>query len=222
MLALNVFINYGCDFGWTSQLHIGLSVVTIIGLIVFIKVEKSKEIVLIDFALFKNKPYTGATVSNFLLNAIAGTLVVANTYVQVGRGFNSFQSGMLSLGYLVVVLAMIRVGEKILQKVGAKIPMVWGAIITTIGVAVMGLTFLPDFAYTVVVFIGFALFGLGLGIYATPSTDTSVSNAPADKVVKQLGFIKWQAHLVVHLVLRFQQQFMVQSQQMEILKQLHQ
>ena len=52
---------------------------------------------------------------------IAGTLVVANTYVQVGRGFNSFQAGMLSLGYLVAVLAMIRVGEKILQKVGAKI-----------------------------------------------------------------------------------------------------
>ena len=60
--------------------------------------------------------------------------------------------------------------------------MIWGAVITTVGVAIMGLTFLPDFAYTVVVFIGFALFGLGLGIYATPSTDTSVSNAPADKV----------------------------------------
>ena len=84
---------------------------------------------------------------------------------------------MLSLGYLVVVLAMIRVGEKILQKVGAKLPMVWGGIITTIGVAMMGLTFLPGFAYTVVVFIGFAFFGLGLGLYATPSTDTSVSNA---------------------------------------------
>ena len=71
--------------------------VTIIGLIVFVKVEKGKEIALIDFAVFKNKAYTGATVSNFLLNAIAGTLVVANTYVQEGRGFTSFQSGMLSL-----------------------------------------------------------------------------------------------------------------------------
>ena len=126
-------------------------------MIVFVKVEKSKDIALIDFAVFKNKAIYWSNVSNFLLNAIAGTLVVANTYVQVGRGFNSFQSGMLSLGYLVVVLAMIRVGEKILQKVGAKKPMIWGAIITTIGVALMGLTFLPGFAYTVVVFIGFAL-----------------------------------------------------------------
>ena len=195
MLALNIFINYGCDFGWTSTRSLGLLAVVIIGLIVFIKVEKSKEIVLIDFSVFKNKPYSGATASNFLLNGIAGTLVVANTYVQVGRGFNSFQSGMLSLGYLVAVLAMIRVGEKILQKVGAKKPMIWGAVITTVGVAMMGLTFLPDFAYTVVVFIGFALFGLGLGIYATPSTDTSVSNAPADKVGEAAGVYKMASSL---------------------------
>ena len=195
MLALNIFINYGADLGWTSLITIVLAVVTIIGAIVFFKVEKSKEIVLIDFSLFKNKPYSGATFSNFLLNAIAGTLVVANTYVQVGRGFNAFQSGMLSLGYLVAVLAMIRVGEKILQRAGAKKPMIWGALITTVGVALMGLTFLPDFAYTVVVFIGFALFGLGLGIYATPSTDTSVSNAPSNKVGEAAGIYKMASSL---------------------------
>lgn len=195
MVALNVVINFGADLGWTSPIILGLSALTIIGLIVFIKVEKSKKVVLIDFAVFKNKPYTGATISNFLLNAIAGTLVVANTYVQVGRGFNPLQSGMLSLGYLVAVLSMIRVGEKILQKIGAKKPMIWGGIITTFGVAIMSLTFLPDLAYTIVVFLGYALFGLGLGIYATPSTDTSVSNAPADKVGEAAGVYKMASSL---------------------------
>ena len=112
MLALNVFINFGSDLGWTSLTTIVLAVIAIIGAIVFIKVEQGKDVVLIDFKLFKNKPYTGATLSNFLLNAIAGTLVVANTYVQMGRGFTEFQAGMLSLGYLVTVLATIRIGEK--------------------------------------------------------------------------------------------------------------
>lgn len=195
MLALNILITFGADLGWTSLRTIGLVIVTIIGAIVFFKVEKSKNIVLIDFSLFKNKPYSGATFSNFLLNAIAGTLVVANTYVQVGRGFSAFQSGMLSLGYLVAVLAMIRVGEKILQRAGAKSPMIWGALITTVGVAIMGLTFLSDVIYTVVVFIGFALFGLGLGIYATPSTDTSVSNAPSNKVGEAAGIYKMASSL---------------------------
>ncbi|WP_420820152.1 MFS transporter [Solibacillus kalamii] len=195
MVALNILITYGADFGWTSGISLILMAVTVIGLITFIRVEMKKEVVLIDFAVFKNKAYTGATVSNFLLNAIAGTLVVANTYVQVGRGFNAFQSGLLSLGYLVTVLAMIRVGEKILQRVGAKKPMIWGGLITTVGVALMGLTFLPDVAYTIAVFVGFALFGLGLGIYATPSTDTSVSNAPSDKVGEAAGVYKMASSL---------------------------
>ncbi|MED1472514.1 MFS transporter [Bacillus salipaludis] len=195
MLALNLVITRGKDFGWTSPITIILIAITIIGAIIFFNIEKRKSASFIDFSLFKNKPYTGATISNFLLNAIAGTLVVANTYVQVGRGFTAFQSGMLSLGYLVAVLAMIRVGEKILQKAGAKSPMIWGAIITTIGVALMGLTFLSGITYTVVVFIGFALFGLGLGIYATPSTDTAVSNAPSNKVGEASGLYKMASSL---------------------------
>lgn len=195
MLALNLFINYGADWGWTSANTLIALAVTLVGLIVFVKVEKGKDIALVDFAVFKNKAYTGATVSNFLLNAIAGALIVTNTYVQQGRGFTSLQSGILSLGYLIVVLAMIRVGEKILQKIGAKKPMVWGGLVTTAGVAMMALTFLPGFTYTVVVFIGFALYGLGLGLYATPSTDTSVSNAPSDKVGQAAGVYKMASSL---------------------------
>ncbi|PZX08347.1 DHA2 family multidrug resistance protein-like MFS transporter [Psychrobacillus insolitus] len=195
MLALNIFITQGSELGWTNWITLALLAVAVIGAIIFIKVENGKPNALIDFGLFKNLPYTGATISNFLLNAVAGTLVVANTYVQQGRGFTSFQSGMLSIGYLIVVLAMIRVGEKILQKVGAKKPMLWGTTITLIGVGIMGLTFLPDVAYTVVVFIGFAMFGLGLGLYATPSTDTAVSNAPDDKIGAASGIYKMASSL---------------------------
>ncbi|HLR72268.1 MAG TPA: MFS transporter, partial [Pseudogracilibacillus sp.] len=167
----------------------------IIGVIGFIFYERRRKNALIDFKLFKSGPYTGATVSNFFLNAVAGTLIVANTYVQVGRGFTAFQSGMLSIGYLVTVLIMIRVGEKLMQRTGAKKPMVWGTIITLIGVAIMGLTFLPDLMYTIIVFIGFFLFGLGLGMYATPSTDTAVVAAPDNKVGEASGIYKMASSL---------------------------
>lgn len=195
MLALNVFITQGAELGWTNPLTIGLAVVTVVGIYAFIKYEGKRENALIDFKMFSIKPYTGATISNFLLNAVAGTLIVANTYVQVGRGFSSFQSGMLTLGYLAAVLGMIRVGEKIMQRTGAKKPMVWGTTLTLIGVGVMGLTFLPDLIYTIVVFVGFILFGLGLGFYATPSTDTAVSYAPENKVGEASGVYKMASSL---------------------------
>ena len=165
---------------------------------------------MIDFNLFKNKPYTGATISNFLLNAVAGTLVVANTYVQVGRGFTAFQSGMLSIGYLVAVLVMIRVGEKILQRTGARLPMMVGSILAAIGIGLMALTFLPDTAYIIVVFIGFILFGVGLGMYATPSTDTAVSSAPEDKVGSASGIYKMASSLGSSFGLPYLPRYMAQ------------
>lgn len=87
---------------------------------------------------------------------------------------------------------MIRIGEKILQRVGARKPMILGSGITAVGIALMALTFIPGTLYTVLVFIGFALFGIGLGMYATPSTDTAISNAPEDKVGVASGIYKWQ------------------------------
>ena len=195
MIALNVVITRGADFGWTSPLTLGLIAAMLVGLLFFVKIELGKLYALIDFNLFKNKPYTGATISNFLLNAVAGTLVVANTYVQVGRGFTAFQSGLLSIGYLVSVLVMIRVGEKILQRTGARLPMMVGSTLAAIGIGLMALTLLPDTAYILAVFIGFILFGIGLGMYATPSTDTAVSSAPEDKVGSASGIYKMASSL---------------------------
>lgn len=197
MVSLNLVITQGKSLGQTSVTTIVLIeiVVFLIGAFAFFKIELNKAGGFIDFSLFKNRAYSGATVSNFLLNAAAGTLVVANTYIQVGRGYTAFQSGMMSLGYLISVLLMIRVGEKILQKIGARKPMLLGSLMTAIGIAMMACTFLEGMAYTVLVFIGFILFGVGLGMYATPSTDTAVSNAPSDKVGVASGIYKMASSL---------------------------
>ncbi|MBC1371553.1 MFS transporter [Listeria booriae] len=195
MVSLNLVITRGSTFGWASATTLTLIVVFLLAATLFFRIELKQLNGFIDFSLFKNKAYTGATLSNFLLNAAAGTLLVANTYVQVGRGFTAFQSGLLSIGYLVCVLGMIRVGEKILQRIGARKPMILGSLITAIGIGLTSLTFLPGMVYTVIVFIGFSLFGIGLGMYATPSTDTAVSNAPEDRVGVASGIYKMASSL---------------------------
>ncbi|MGL4684540.1 MAG: MFS transporter, partial [Hafnia alvei] len=196
LISLNLVITKGAKFGWTSAEVGCLLVIFVVSLFIFFRVEQlKKERSFIDFALFDNRPYTGASFSNFMLNAVAGTLLVASIYVQQERGFTAFQSGAMTIGYLIAVLGMIRVGEKILQKVGAKKPMVWGTLTTGIGVAIMALTFLPNTTYVVVVFVGYILFGLGLGFYATPSTDTAISSASADKIGVASGIYKMASSL---------------------------
>ncbi|MEY8601192.1 MFS transporter [Staphylococcus shinii] len=195
MLSINIVITQSGTLGLFSPIILGLSIAFILSTIIFLKVENKIGNPLIDFKLFNNKAYTGATLSNFLLNGVAGALLVANTFVQQGLGFSAFQTGLLSITYLVTVLLMIRVGEKVLQKVGAKKPMVLGTSFNMIGIILISLTFLPSMIYVVVCIFGYLLYGLGLGFYATPSTDMAISNSPEDKVGVASGIYKMASSL---------------------------
>src|SRR5699024_1415729 len=188
-------ITQSSDYGLLSPFIMTLIAIFIISLVVFIIFESKKTNPLIDFRVFKHKAYSGATISNFMLNAVAGTLIVANTYFQSGLHFSSFQSGAMSIAYLVSVLLMIRVGEKLLQEIGAKRPMLIGAALNASGILLISLTFLPTAVYIVSCIIGYLLFGLGLGMYATPSTDTAVSTSPEDKVGVASGIYKMASSL---------------------------
>jgi len=55
----------------------------------------------VDLDLFHNRTYTGATISNFLLNGAAGTLLVSLQLLQLGGNMTAQQAGILTLGYAI-------------------------------------------------------------------------------------------------------------------------
>ena len=195
MVALNVVIGQGSSLGWISPAVLALIAVFVLATVVFFRVELSRSNSFVDLALFKNKTFTGATLSNFLLNGAAGTLIVALALVQQAAGLSSLQSGLLTVGYLVAILSTIRVGEKLLQKMGARKPMLYGCLITAAGIFLTCGTFLLARQYLIVAFVGFTLFGIGLGFYATPSTDAALSNVPQDKGGSASGLYKMASSL---------------------------
>jgi DHA2 family multidrug resistance protein-like MFS transporter len=195
MVAVNLVIGQGSALGWLSPIVIGLTIVFAIAAAVFFKVESGNPDSFVDLSLFRNKTYSGATLSNFLLNGAAGTLLVALSLVQQAAGLSSMQSGLLTVGYLVAILATIRIGEKLLQRMGPRKPMLLGTAITACGILLSTFTFLLATQYMVAAFIGFTLFGTGLGFYATPSTDAALSNVPNDKAGAASGIYKMASSL---------------------------
>lgn len=195
MVAVNIVIGQGSALGWLNPVVITLAVVFVISAVVFFRVESSKQDGFVDLGLFNNKTYAGATLSNFLLNGAAGTLLVALSLVQQGAGLSSLQSGLLTIGYLVAILSTIRVGEKLLQRMGARKPMLIGCAITATGILLTTFTFLLASQYMIVAFIGFTLFGVGLGFYATPSTDAALSNVPNERAGAASGIYKMASSL---------------------------
>lgn len=195
MVGYQIVATQGGNFGWTSPLTLGILGVSVLATIIFIRAGKSNPHSFIDFKLFKNLTYTGATLSNFLLNATAGILIVAMTLIQLGGDLTAQAAGMLTLGYAIAIVAFIRVGETLLRKFGPRKPMIWGAVIVTISIFLLMPTHFFLETYNTLVVIAFTLFGLGLAFYATPSTDAALSALPDDQVGSGSGIYKMASSL---------------------------
>jgi MFS transporter, DHA2 family, multidrug resistance protein len=137
MIALQVLVSQGSQLGWTSMVSIILAGAIIVFGIAFFRIEKSRKAPLIDFTLFKNSTYSGATISNFLLNGVVGMLIVSLMLLQLGAGLSSQSAGLLTLGYAVAIVAFIRVGEKLLRRFGPRKPMIWGCLIVGLSIVLL-------------------------------------------------------------------------------------
>lgn len=195
MVSLQVFATQGGNLGWTSLPTLGLLAAGIVFGILFFRIESGNPNGFVDFGLFRNMTYTGATISNFLLNATAGILIVAMMLVQAGGGMTAQAAGFLTLGYAVAIMAFIRVGEKLLQRFGPRRPMIWGSLIVGAAVACLMPTNVTLAVYKVLAVVGFTLFGLGLAFYATPSTDAALSALPDDQAGSGAGIYKMASSL---------------------------
>lgn len=149
----------------------------------------------IDFSLFKNKTFTGATASNFILNGTAGVITITMLVLQQGGNLTADTAGYLTIGYGVTILLFIRVGEKLLQRFGARKPMIWGCLILIASLLLLLPTNLMTSTYMVLVVVAYLLFGLGLAFYATPSTDAALMNLPPDKTGAGSGIYKMASSL---------------------------
>lgn len=195
MVALQVLVTQGNKLGWASPAGLGLLAVTAVFGWLFFRIESKASNAFFDFSLFKNATYTGATISNFLVNGAAGTLIVSLQLVQLGGGMNAQQAGFLTLGYAIAIIAFIRVGEKLLQRFGPRKPMIWGCLITGLAILLVSPSQLLLSAYKILAIIGYTLFGVGLAFYATPSTDAALSNLPPAQTGSGSGIYKMASSL---------------------------
>lgn len=196
-LAFMVIIIFGRQIGWTEPIILILLAVGVVSALAFTFIEKrNTHRPFIDFKLFKNPTFTGATLSNFLTNATIGLLMVSQQMLQMAnKGYDPWNASVLTIGYAVTIIGLIRVGEKFLRAYGPRKPMLWGAWIVAISAMCLIPTNLMIEQYSILAIIAYSLFGVGLALYATPSTDAALSNLPADQMGAGSGIYKMASSL---------------------------
>jgi EmrB/QacA subfamily drug resistance transporter len=170
----------GGDWGWTSAATAGCLLAAIALLAAFWVLEHRVQQPIVDFALFRNGPYLGATAAGFaLVGAFWVVMFYEPQYLQNVLGHSALAAGLLVLPITVPMILLSPFTGWLARAVGLRLLMSLGMAIGTGGLVV--LTLVDTGASYGVLVCGYLLFGVSLGIvYATMST-AAMDSMPAEK-----------------------------------------
>ena len=195
IICLQLYVTEGSQWGWVAPKSLLLLLVATVSLLLFVGIERGAKHPFLDLRVFQSPVYSGATIANFLLNASAGIIILISSLLQLAAGVPVHQVGLMSIGYGVSILLFIRVGEKLMQHYGARLPMLLSCGTVVVSLCLLLPTNTMTGTYVTLVVIAFALFGAGLGLFATASTDSALSTLPASRTGIGSGIFKMASSL---------------------------
>lgn len=188
--SFTLLLTQGFEQGWFSTFSYICLGIFVISTIIFIIIERRHTTPFIDFAVFRNRPFIGAFLNNFVLNSGLGVTVVFFIYAQTHLGLSAAQSGLVTLPYAIVAVAMIRLGEKATLRFGGKLMLIIGPMFPVIGITIISMTQLSASQYVIAVVIGFVICAIGNGLVATPGLTIAIFSMPNEKVGLATGLYK--------------------------------
>lgn len=188
--SFTLLLTQGFEQGWFSTFSFICLSIFIITTLIFIIIERRHEVPFIDFSVLRNRPFIGAFLNNFVLNSGLGVTVVFFIYAQTHLGLSAAQSGLVTLPYAIVAVAMIRLGEKATLRFGGKLMLIIGPLFPVIGITIISMTSLQPSQYIIAVVIGFIICAIGNGLVATPGLTIAIFSMPNEKVGLATGLYK--------------------------------
>ncbi|MCQ1486756.1 MFS transporter [Staphylococcus aureus] len=188
--SFTLLLTQGFEQGWFSTFSIICLSIFSITTLIFIIIERRHEVPFIDFSVLRNRPFIGAFLNNFVLNSGLGVTVVFFIYAQTHLGLSAAQSGLVTLPYAIVAVAMIRLGEKATLRFGGKLMLIIGPLFPVIGITIISMTSLQPSQYIIAVVIGFVIYAIGNGLVATPGLTIAIFSMPNEKVGLATGLYK--------------------------------
>ncbi len=188
--SFTLLLTQGFEQGWFSTFSFICLSIFIITTLIFIIIERRHKVPFIDFSVLSNRPFIGAFLNNFVLNSGLGVTVVFFIYAQTHLGLSAAQSGLVTLPYAIVAVAMIRLGEKATLRFGGKLMLIIGPLFPVIGITIISMTSLQPSQYIIAVVIGFVICAIGNGLVATPGLTIAIFSMPNEKVGLATGLYK--------------------------------
>jgi EmrB/QacA subfamily drug resistance transporter len=166
---------------WEAEVTAGLALAGLLALFAFWRVERRVSEPIVDFALFRNGPYFGASAAAFaLVGAYWAVMFFQPQYLQDVRGHSPIAAGLLILPITVPMIFVSPFSGQLIGRFGARRLMTAGM---TFGVAgLLVLTRVGADSSFALVLSGYLLFGIALGLVYAPMSTAAMAAMPGDKV----------------------------------------
>ena len=168
------------DWGWDSARTLGLLGGGIALLVCFWALEHRIRFPLVDFSLFRNRPYLGASAAAFgVVGAYWSVMFFQPQYLQNGLGYSAVAAGALVLPVTAPMAAFSPFSGRLINRYGARATMTAGMVLALSGLCLQALLIESDDVLSLLP--GFLCFGVALALVYAPMSTAAMAAMPAAK-----------------------------------------
>ncbi len=167
----------------SDPLVIGTLIGGVIALILFVLVEARSDHPMMPLNLFRSRTFSGTNALTLFLYAALGVVpffLVLNL-IQV-QGYSSDIAGFIFLPFTILLALLSRWSGGLIDRVGARLPLIAGPAIAAVGFGLLALPGLTDgpTQFWTTYFPGIVVLGVGMGITVAPLTTAVMGAAPQE------------------------------------------
>jgi EmrB/QacA subfamily drug resistance transporter len=180
LAALVIALVEGKAWGWTSAATLGVLAIGVGLLVAFWFIEHRVRSPIVEFELFRNGPYFGASAAGFcLVGCYWALMFLQPQYLQTDLGHSALEAGVLILPVTAPMIGISPLGGALIARFGVRPLMTIGMALGTAGLVVLAQVDASS-GYGLL-FPGYLLFGIALGFVYAPMSTAAMAAMPREK-----------------------------------------
>ncbi len=189
LFALTFALIEGQKYGWTSGLILGLFASTVVGLALFVWIQRRQVQPLMELGLFKNRTYSVTNVVGLIMSfGMMGVFFLLPVFLQAILGYSAIKAGLVMTPLAAVVMVAAPTSGTLSDRIGPKWLMASGMLITAVGFYLTRRVMVTDGSWESLV-LPFAVSGIGIGMVMPPMTSAVMGSVVPEKAGQASGVI---------------------------------